>query len=170
MGAGSAWAGSLFLLGACLATPASPVDAVPCDAGGSGCRAFACGDDLGCFLYCDQTLEQPEARSVCDAWGGVLVAVTGSDLDVCIADEVSGAAVWIGLHQLADQTAPGDGWLWSTGEPLGPYMNWDSNEPNDAFDGESGTEQCAEKTSSGFFGGTWNDLPCDRQQEFVCQR
>lgn len=53
-------------------------------------------------------------------------------------------------------------WTWSTGEPF-EYQNWRDGEPDNP-----GTEQCL--IMLGEYGGLWDDRPCDRDYEYLCER
>lgn len=71
--------------------------------------------------------------------------------------------VWIGGHQLNNQSATNVGWYWITGEPWS-FTYWDPGEPNDCCgtpDVEDNEENCLEylfDTDSQLWG--WNDRWC----------
>ena len=142
-----------------------------CVAPDDRCEAFRCDGFDGCYILCDETVEQATAATVCDGWGFSLMTIDAAGLDTCLDDvrEV-GTTVWIGLVQRDGALTPDAAWSWPDGTALAGYQNWSTNEPSDEMGIEMGIEQCVEKGTDGFNGGGWNDLPCDRQHVFACQR
>ena len=65
---------------------------------------------------------------------------------------------WIGIHDITNE---GKFTYDSNGQTIG-YKNWNWNEPNDYGSGED----CAEISG---WSGTWNDMPCQSLQRFVCE-
>ena len=65
---------------------------------------------------------------------------------------------WIGIHDIANE---GNFVYDSNGLIIG-YQNWNSGEPNDA-----GGEDCTEIYVEN---GKWNDIPCNNQLSFVCEK
>ena len=64
---------------------------------------------------------------------------------------------WIGLDDIVEEGV----YMWVDGTPL-DWAQWANNEPNN-----SGNEDCNHFAS--WAGGSWNDIPCDRDMAFICQ-
>ncbi|XP_033624642.1 macrophage mannose receptor 1-like [Asterias rubens] len=102
-----------------------------------------------------------KAEEYCHDNGGHLVSIHGEDENTYVRqlvyENVFIDSFWIGLREYR---VNGD-YSWSDGTPL-DYNNWDTNQPDDS----SGSEQCAEYRTTGF----WNDQNCGAPQPFVCKK
>ncbi|GIY52804.1 secretory phospholipase A2 receptor [Caerostris darwini] len=74
--------------------------------------------------------------------------------------------VWIGLHDRINETD----YKWEDGSPVN-YTNWEPSEPSGPSNEK---EDCTEMMywSSRPLGkpGMWNDISCDRETQFICQK
>ncbi|XP_071955735.1 alpha-N-acetylgalactosamine-specific lectin-like [Antedon mediterranea] len=68
---------------------------------------------------------------------------------------------WIGL---TDSTHEGR-FLWSDGNSLPTYTNWDSGEPNNY----KGREDCVSVWDKNNSQEKWNDIPCSFRHGYVCK-
>jgi hypothetical protein len=66
--------------------------------------------------------------------------------------------MWIGGNDLAAVGA----WSWLTSEPF-DWQNWRDGEPD-----SPGVERCL--ILLGEYDGEWDDRPCDRAYEYLCER
>ena len=112
-------------------------------------------------------LKWSEARSSCTEYGGQLAEVESEDKMTAIAEAKTSAgftdALWIGLSDLAKEGT----FVWaSTGKPA-VYTNWLKGEPNGG-----GNENCGQIWHPSWTGNgnKWNDEPCTRTYNFLCEK
>ena len=85
----------------------------------------------------------------------------------------SAVTYWIGL---TDQVEEGK-WIWTDGSPLGNYVNWGGNNPNN----NNGNQHCEHILKGSFrllqvgypflgYNGEWNDLECYLRLGYVCEQ
>jgi hypothetical protein len=112
-----------------------------------------------CYMVFRQPRSWGEALVFCESLGGHLAVVTGQAENDLLTPLVGLVDAWMGGNDIAVE---GD-WVWITGEPM-IYENWRAGEPNDFGDGED----CM--ILEGARGGSWDDRPCTRLYDFVCER
>jgi Lectin C-type domain len=65
---------------------------------------------------------------------------------------------WISATDLGRES---DFYWDTTGDFVGPYTSWGTDEPNN----DHGKEDCV-----GFYRGLWNDLPCTYTYRYICEK
>jgi hypothetical protein len=85
---------------------------------------------------------------------GHLATITSQEEQDFIASWIPAGTFWIAGYQDPEDSAPSEGWHWTTAETWG-YTNWSANEPNDFYG--AGVESCLELYSPGM---GWNDVRC----------
>lgn len=108
-----------------------------------------------CYVLHEQTenVTWDDAQLACELDGGHLATYTSAPEEAAVISSLMPAdRTWIGM---TDRAAEGT-WVWITGEPFGPYMNWRGVEPNNA----GGTEHCGAHSAPAT-SWQWNDLDCD---------
>ena len=103
-----------------------------------------------------------EAVKVCKSLGRKLFepkSSTANSKVTALAKTKGVKSIWIGIH---DKTNEEKFTYESNGQPIG-YKNWNSNEPNNAGRGEDCTKIIVNI-------GKWNDLQCDLNLPFVCEK
>lgn len=124
----------------------SPDSDEGCVAPDDECEAFRCDGFDGCYVICDEMVEQPTAAAVCAGWGFSLMTIDAAGLDMCLDDvREAGTSLWIGLAQRDGASSLTAEWSWPDGSALSGYENWSTNEPNDQMGVETGIEQCVER-------------------------
>ncbi|XP_077993135.1 C-type mannose receptor 2-like [Glandiceps talaboti] len=146
--------------------PASTVAAATATISGN------CGTDLSwvfsmgyCYYFSsvdnDGRKSWDKSRDFCMANAGDLVSVHSSLEQNFIATQMRDKQMitaWIGLREYST----GGSHVWSDKTAL-DYVNWDDNQPDDAY----GSEKCVELLSTD---GRWNDLNCGDAHTFVCKK
>ena len=94
------------------------------------------------------------AQTSCNAEGGHLVVVTDDTENDYVRNMISENA-WIGY---SDTDVEGS-FVWATGT-ANLFIHWGGGQPDN-----SGDEDCVETNTN----GDWNDLPCSRDRDFVCE-
>lgn len=148
----------------------APSDAAPlaCSTAGLTCSGqgvatmFTCGGN--CWVRCTQHVTREAARAACAAWSGTLAVIDDATEETCATSHAP-ADTWIGLQQPPAQTMPGMGWTWNGATPP-VYTRWATGRPDDQDDRENGQEQCGKIESSGI----WDDVACNDQIAFFCER
>ena len=110
------------------------------------------------YALTDVTGNWQAAEDEALALGGHLVAVGDSDENDFLLNTLAQPDNrWIGLYQIPGSGEPGEGWVWSNGEPV-EYTNWIPGQPNN-----SGNEDWAEMKGGGSsWPGQWNDQGAER--------
>ena len=112
------------------------------------------------YELCFHKLHYQPAREYCQLGGGDLAIVDEQTKQDELVDAVTGVwwtDWWIGLDDIVEEGV----YMWVDGTPL-DWAQWANNEPNN-----SGNEDCNHFAS--WAGGSWNDIPCDRDMAFICQ-
>uniref|UniRef100_A0A182QDF9 C-type lectin domain-containing protein n=1 Tax=Anopheles farauti TaxID=69004 RepID=A0A182QDF9_9DIPT len=112
-----------------------------------------------------------EALVQCSDKGGLLASPETPTQNEQIWKAIKTAGT-VGTYWIAGSDAGLEGsWIWVTSNrPVGSlngYVNWDANEPNNAWPGPpTAVENCLS-----IFDGKpkWNDVPCDKLYNYVCQ-
>ena len=108
-----------------------------------------------------------EAKAFCISLGRKLFEPKSPQVNVEVTELVQNEGVsnfWVGIHDIANE---GDFVYDSNGQIIN-YQNWNSGEPNSA-----GEEDCTEiYVSYNIYveNGKWNDVPCNNQLSFVCEK
>ncbi|KAH9498738.1 chromatin-modulating protein mrc1 [Bulinus truncatus] len=100
-----------------------------------------------------------EARLACKDMSAELVSIASDDENGYLTTLVSQNLIdsfWIGLNDLEQDT-----YAWTDISPIN-YVNWNLNEPNDAYGGE----RCVEINSQ----GRWNDQHCQEKRGYLCKK
>ena len=109
-----------------------------------------------------ETKTHAEAINACNGLGKKLFEPKDSSANseaFALAQANGVTSFWIGIHDITNE---GKFTYDSNGETIG-YDNWSDNEPNNF--GNVG-EDCAEMNEN----GEWNDLPCNSEKPFLCER
>lgn len=112
------------------------------------------------YDLCFHKLHYQPAREYCQLGGGDLAIVDSPLKQDELVDAVAGiwwTDWWIGLDDIVEEGV----YTWVDGSPL-EWAQWANNEPNN-----SGNEDCNHFAS--WAGGSWNDMPCDRDLAFICE-
>jgi hypothetical protein len=64
-----------------------------------------------------------------------------------------------------DINSEGEFYWDNTGNPLGPYLDWDDGQPNNGNQGAP--QNCLELEQ--IRGHKWNDVPCNQNNRFICE-
>lgn len=100
------------------------------------------------------------ASNHCETAGGHLATISSqAEFEVAASAAVS-YLCWIGL---TDESQDGT-FTWITGDPLGGFAPWKSNEPNNGNDDEDCVEMWGMNPSAG-----WNDLWCGDRRCPLCE-
>ncbi|XP_077438570.1 galactose-specific lectin nattectin-like [Vanacampus margaritifer] len=115
-----------------------------------------------CLLYVDEALIFSRAEVVCNLLGGNLVSIHNTLENEVVQHLIllragSLRRSWIGLH---DTVQDGD-FTWTDGSPF-DFEDWATNRPR-----VDTNQDCA---VINFNGGFWNDIPCNTQRRFVCEK
>ncbi|XP_050725050.1 macrophage mannose receptor 1-like [Eriocheir sinensis] len=134
-------------------TTPNPTPAAVCEEGWDMFNAM-------CYKVSDGQASWPTAREACLDQGAQLAAVTSEGQHhFLVARLLSIGSAWIGLNDRVEEGT----FTWADGtKPR--YTNWHDREPNNLGVGED----CVEIKSVGRY--MWNDLPCDAERRFVCQK
>lgn len=89
--------------------------------------------------------------------GSKLAMVTSQVEQQALASKIS-KDVWIGLHRDPNDNSR---WMWVDGSRA-TYTHWSNGEPND----QGGNEDCTHMYPSI---GKWNDEPCSRGRQYLCE-
>ena len=118
-----------------------------------------------CIKYVGISKNNANARSYCASLssGATLVSIKDAGKNAIVSNLLSESFTWIGLR---DNQAEGT-FRWDfDNSVLGPYTNWDGNEPNNYGSGED----CAEINGPGQSSfGKWNDRDCPSSRHFICE-
>ncbi len=149
-----------------------------CDGRDNDCDGGVDDDGLVCpcsphdradsrYLFCPDERDWDSAEAECLRYGYQLAAINDADenqwlVDTALAEGWQTDAwelCWVG------GTDTSGSWVWTSGEPFGPYTPWNPGEPND---GAPGGEDCLalnDLTQD----ATWNDLSCWHAKRYVCE-
>jgi hypothetical protein len=126
-------------------------------------KALSAGGRDYC-AYTSSWLSWQDAKRACEDTGARLASFPTEEVALALFGAVGppagpGRGYWIGLTEPAHRAGE---WRWLSGAPL-TEAHWDGGEPNNS----GGDEACAEwKIAS----GAWNDLHCDTERGYVCER
>ena len=128
---------------------------------GPECAPCVAWESVGGDQYdlCFQRTDWASARATCVERGGDLASVHSDEAQAALADATFSlwwTEWWIGLEDMDEEGV----YVWSDGSPA-DYTAWANGEPNN-----SGDEDCTHFSSWAW--GLWNDIPCDREQAFLC--
>ena len=112
-----------------------------------------------CIWYVRDKREWVDAQIYCQIWGSNLVEPISQDAFEVLTRKIPsrGEKWWIGA---SDRSSEGK-WKWQSSGNRVTDVNWKLGEPNDADEGED----CMELFDNKYL----NDVPCDRQEYFICE-
>ncbi|KAJ8366571.1 hypothetical protein AAFF_G00350510 [Aldrovandia affinis] len=102
-----------------------------------------------------------ESQQYCTARGAELVTIKTREEQVFVNGIMAGSHFWIGL---SDRNAEGT-WKWVDGETLTSGF-WKRGEPNNS----GSDEDCATSEPENDPLKNWNDMPCNINRKWVCER
>lgn len=119
------------------------------------------------YFFCPGPLDWDQANMACKNAGYELARIDAVDEEAFLKTHLAGASSWVGGTDVAS-----DGeWVWefggsqfwsqTSGSSPGPYVNWQSGQP----DGAS-TENCLRLPTA----GGWDDADCSAGEPFVCEQ
>uniref|UniRef100_G1KTH1 C-type lectin domain-containing protein n=1 Tax=Anolis carolinensis TaxID=28377 RepID=G1KTH1_ANOCA len=111
-----------------------------------------------CYYFSDTTEQWENAKKICAAVNSHLIIINSNTEQNFVVQKIKQTSVWLGLH---DTEVEGT-WRWVDGSLLERNGYWKSGEPNDAH----GAEDCAVLYKE----KNWNDIPCDKNVQFVCEK
>jgi len=98
----------------------------------------------------------------CIGLGGTLAKIEEQEQQDVVYGLAGTDQVWIGLTDFLTEGT----FAWADGTVLGGYNNWLAGN-NPQPDNAGGNQHCAAMRPSD---GTWNDIICNREQKFVCEK
>ncbi|XP_072020401.1 macrophage mannose receptor 1-like [Amphiura filiformis] len=117
-----------------------------------------------CYYFSlEDTTTYSGAQTTCEGMNANLVSIHDENEQSFLSTRADGIRrnLWIGLHDLS-----GEGnFEWSDSTSI-DFTNWAPGEPNNAGNGED----CVHLTAAYHNVGMWNDLECDRQENYICKR
>jgi hypothetical protein len=149
------------------ATVTPPDAAPPCDAGDTNVS----GPNGECYMLFSATpATWVDAAAACIALGNGthLAQVVDATEDALIIELAGTADAWLGGRDLSEGL-----WLWTDGSSVA-YTHWGTNEPNNG--NGNGEEDCMIERKVGttadpnYNVGTWDDRPCERLYNYICER
>lgn len=144
-----------------------PPDApLPCSAGTTNVS----GPNGECYMLFAAPSTWIDAAAACIALGNDthLAHATSINEDAILIQLAGAADAWLGARDLSEGL-----WLWSDGSTVA-YTNWGLNEPNNGSG--NGEEDCmimrkvGTSSNPSYNVGTWDDRPCDRLYNYICER
>lgn len=150
------------------AAPPPPDAAPPCDAGNTNVS----GPNGECYmLFSAAPATWVDAAAACIALGNGtrLADIANAGEDALLIALAGSADAWLGARDLSEGL-----WLWTDGSTVA-YTNWGANEPNNNG-GSDGEEDCMVMRKVGttndpnYNVGTWDDRPCSRIYNYICER
>jgi len=124
--------------------------ATSCDAGWDFLQS-------NCYSVQTQNLSWTNAQSACESLGGDLASVTSNGVMSLLFNLQNEVDVWIGGNDLQTQET----FEWVNGDTWS-YENWNTNQPNHL----SGQDCVKYKKNT----GKWDDVSCDKEFMFACQK
>nr|XP_022336336.1 macrophage mannose receptor 1-like isoform X2 [Crassostrea virginica] len=104
-----------------------------------------------------------DARSLCNQMGAELASIHGADENNMLVGQYTKTKrpsdYWIGLNDIEYSNK----FVWTDGSLL-DFIQWGTNEPNDAIGGEN----CV--TMPYWSSGSWNDDNCNMKKNYICKR
>lgn len=137
------------------------------------CEDAQCEDNWtqfqgSCYLVSDTSTDFSKAVISCTELGAKLVHVENEMENSFLRNLIRGSnelkpySYWIGLTDKGTEGV----WVWRNNGTSTPaiFTDWNDGEPNDTRD----NEDCVHLYFR--FGHTWNDIPCDSLNRFVCEK
>jgi hypothetical protein len=139
-----------------LIPPDSLDDAAADDCTGPG--EFTDPDAASCYQLGDTLSPWPDARDLCQAWGGDLAKVDSVEENTLLAEQ-SDQDAWLGASDSEDE----GNFRWFDGDAVAPDGPWAPAQP----DNYEGRENCIELRA---MDNRWNDVPCTSEKLALCER
>ncbi|HUH04662.1 MAG TPA: C-type lectin domain-containing protein [Kofleriaceae bacterium] len=148
------------------AAPPPPDAPLPCNAGSTNVS----GPNGECYMLFAAPSTWIDAAAACIALGNGthLADITTTTEDALLIQLAGTADAWLGARDLSEGL-----WLWTDGSTVA-YTNWGTNEPNNG--NGSYEEDCmimrkvGTSSDPNYNVGTWDDRPCDRLYNYICER
>merc|ERR1711892_345754 len=112
-----------------------------------------------CFKVEDGPSNWLASQTTCIGLGGTLAKIESAADQTAVAGVAGTDQVWIGLQDFLIEGT----FSWADGTALGAYTNWLAGQPDNAGVGQ----HCAAIRPAD---GAWNDIICNREQKFVCEK
>ncbi|XP_066508642.1 C-type lectin domain family 4 member E-like [Hoplias malabaricus] len=103
-----------------------------------------------------------ESRQNCIERGADLVIINNKEEQMFLIEQYKSSTLWIGLTDIEIENT----WKWVDGQLLTEEF-WRKGEPNNAGEVENCAVFTVEPAESDQ--KTWNDFPCSKQQNWVCE-
>ncbi|XP_054471828.1 CD209 antigen-like protein E [Anoplopoma fimbria] len=119
-----------------------------------------------CYLLSEESASWDKSRQDCRDKGSDLVIVDTLEEQEFLTSIIR-KSTWIGL---SDRDSEGT-WTWIDGTPLTDTEEyWGSRPDNGGGDPQWGEEDCAEIVDGRKAKINWNDLRCDSDRDFICEK
>ena len=116
---------------------------------------------LQCYQIFNETKSWLDARDYCQSLNGHLAVIPNQEINDFLADSTTELQYFI---DGTDSEHEGE-WVWSlTGKAI-EFSNWINGQPDNYY----GREHCLTLRRKGYE-FRWNDMPCDMQLPFICQK
>ncbi|XP_042303964.1 hepatic lectin-like [Sceloporus undulatus] len=110
-----------------------------------------------CYYFSDTEEQWRNARKFCAAANSHLIIINSKREQDFVVPKIKQTTVWLGLSDIETEGT----WCWVDGSLQG-LKYWKHGEPNNT----GNNEDCAVLSTE----RNWNDIPCDREVHFVCER
>ncbi|XP_061469373.1 CD209 antigen-like protein C [Rhineura floridana] len=110
-----------------------------------------------CYYFSDNEKQWEDARTWCSTYNSHLVIINSKTEQDFVVKRIKLTSVWLGANDIQME----GNWHWIDGSPLGQRF-WKPGEPNNV----GGHEDCAVLHRE----GNWNDIACNREVHFVCEK
>jgi len=121
------------------------------------CRYRLVSGGTEVLSMCTNPLPWPLAAAYCATLGGDLASIHSSEDNAAVDAMSTDRAAWIGFTDVVSEGV----WYWVDGSQT-DFTAWADGEPNNT----NGAEHCAAMRTED---PSWNDLPCDSAEAFVCR-
>jgi len=121
-----------------------------------------------CFKYMAGPSNWLASQTACLALGGSLAKVESAAEQALVFGLIGSQTtdpIWIGLQDFLFEGT----YSWADGTVFGAYTNWLSGN-NPQPDNNGGNQHCVGMISAGNNAGSWNDIICNNQRAFVCEK